>query len=81
MGFIPKVVDGKKGFKLLTGGGTSIMPRIAPTLAEFVPVEEYLKYTEAAIRVFHRSDELRKNKMKARIKFFIDRIGMDEFRG
>jgi sulfite reductase beta subunit-like hemoprotein len=81
MGFIPKIVDGKKGFKLLTGGGTSIMPRIAPTLAEFVPVEEYLKVTEAAIRVFHRSDELRKNKMKARIKFFIDRIGMDEFRG
>ena len=81
MGFIPKVVDGKKGFKLLTGGGTSIMPRIAPTLAEFVPEEEYLKYTDAAIRDFHRSDELRKNKMKARIKFFIDRIGMDEFRG
>lgn len=80
MGFIPRVVDGKKGFKLLTGGGTSIMPRIAPTLYEFVPVEEYLRVTEAVIRVFHRSDELRKNRMKARIKFLIARIGIDEFR-
>ena len=80
MGFIPKVVDGKRGFKVLTGGGTSIMARIAPTLYEFVPVDEYLKVTEAVIRVFHRSDELRKNRMKARIKFWIDRIGIDDFR-
>ena len=80
MGFIPKVVDGRRGFQVLTGGGTSIMPRIAPTLYEFVPVEDYLKVTEAIIRIFHRSDELRKNRMKARIKFLIARIGIDEFR-
>ena len=80
MGFIPKLVNGRRGFKLLTGGGTSIMAKIAPTLYEFVPVEEYLKVTEAVIRVFHRSDELRKNRMKARIKFLIARIGIDDFR-
>ena len=80
MGFIPKVVDGKRGFQVLTGGGTSIMPRIAPTLYDFVPVEEYLRVTEAVIRIFQHSDELRKNKMKARIKFLIARIGIDEFR-
>ena len=80
MGFIPKVVNGQRGFKLLTGGGTSIMAKIAPTLYEFVPVEDYLKVTEAVIRVFHRSDELRKNRMKARIKFLIARIGIDDFR-
>jgi sulfite reductase beta subunit-like hemoprotein len=80
VGFIPRIVDGKRGFKMVVGGGTSIMPRVAPTLYEFVRVEEYLKVSEAFIRVFHRSDELRKNRMKARIKFFIDRIGIDEFR-
>ena len=80
MGFIPRIVDGERGFKVLTGGGTSIMPRIAPTLYEFVPVDEYLKVTEAVIRIFHRTDELRKNRMKARIKFLIARIGIDEFR-
>jgi sulfite reductase beta subunit-like hemoprotein len=80
VGFIPKIQDGRKGFKMLTGGGTSIMARIAPTLYEFVPEDEYLKITEAVLRIFHRSDELRKNRMKARIKFLIDRIGIDEFR-
>ena len=80
MGFIPKIKDGRRGFQMVTGGGTSIMPRIGKTLFEFVPVEEYLKVTEAVIRIFHKTDELRKNRMKARIKFYIDRIGIDEFR-
>jgi len=80
MGFLPKIENGRKGFVVKTGGGTSIMPKIAPTLYDFVPVEEYLKVTEAVIRIFHRSDELRKNRMKARIKFLISRIGIDEFR-
>ena len=65
MGFVPKIVDGRKGFKMVTGGGTSIMPRIAPTLYDFVPVEEFLKISEAVFRIFDRTDELRKNRMKA----------------
>ena len=84
MGLIATIkdVDGvpRKGFKMVVGGGTSIMARIAPTLYEFVPVEEYLKVVEAVLRVFNRSDDLRKNRMKARIKFLVDRIGIDEFR-
>ena len=80
MGLIATLKDGRKGFKMVVGGGTSIMARIAPTLYEFVPVEEYLKVVEAVLRVFNKSDELRKNRMKARIKFLVDRIGIDEFR-
>ena len=80
VGFIPVIQDGQKGFKMLMGGGTSIMPRLAPTLYEFVTTDEYLKITEAALRVFHDSDELRRNRMKARVKFLIARIGIDEFR-
>ena len=80
VGFLPRVQDGRKGFKMVMGGGTSIMPRIAPTLYEFVPAEDYLRVTEAALRVFHDSDELRRSRMKARVKFLIDRIGMDAYR-
>ena len=80
VGFVPKIKDGVKGFKMFMGGGTSIMPRLAPTLYEFVSENEYLKVTEAAIRVFHKSNELRRNRMKARVKFLIDRIGIDDFR-
>lgn len=80
IGFIPAIRDGQKGFKMVMGGGLSIMPRVAPTLYEFVSVDDYLKVSEGALRVFDGSDELRKNKMKARVKFLIDRIGIDEFR-
>ena len=84
VGFIPKMqeVDGelKRGFQIVVGGGLSIMARIAPTLYEFVPEEEYLRVSEAVLRVFDASDELRKNKMKARIKFLVDRVGIDDFR-
>ncbi len=80
VGFLPVIKDGQKGFKMMMGGGTSIMPRIAPTLYEFVSADEYLKVTEAALRVFHNSDQERRNRMKARVKFMIDRIGIDEFR-
>jgi len=80
VGFLPKIVDGVKGFEMKTGGGTSIMPVVAPTLYDFVPVDEFLKVTEAVIRIFHRSNELRKNRSKARIKFYIARVGIDAFR-
>lgn len=70
----------QRGFQMLTGGGTSIMPRAAYTIYDFVPVNEYLKVSEAILRVFHRTEGLRKNRMKARIKFYIDRIGIDAFR-
>ena len=84
IGFIPRVreVDGQeeRGFKIVVGGGLSIMARIAPTLYEFVPASDYLRVSEAVLRVFDASDELRKNRMKARIKFLVDRVGIDEFR-
>ena len=84
LGFIAETreVDGEtvRGFKIVVGGGTSIMARIAPTLYEFVSVDDYLRVSEAVFRVFDAADELRKNRMKARIKFLVDRIGIDEFR-
>ena len=82
VGMIASSKDGKRGFKVVMGGGLSIMPRLAPTLYEFVTADdgEYIRVTEAAMRVFNRQDEERKNRMKARIKFTIDRMGMDKFR-
>jgi sulfite reductase beta subunit-like hemoprotein len=64
------------------GGGTSIMPRVAPTLYEFVELEngDYLKVSEAVFRIFDRQDWLRVNRARARIKVLIDKIGIDEFR-
>jgi len=81
-GFLPRIKDGRRGFEIRIGGGTSIMPRVAPTLYEFVGADdgEYLKVTEAVLRIFNRQDELRANRARARIKVLVDRIGIDALR-
>jgi sulfite reductase (ferredoxin) len=58
------------------------MPRVAPTLVDFVSADdgEYLKYTEAVLRIFDRQDWLRVNRARARIKVLIDKIGIEEMR-
>src|SRR3982075_993689 len=82
MSFVPKLRDGVRGVEVRGGGGTSIMPRLAPTLYEFVELEngDYLKVTEACMRIFDRQEFLRVNRARARIKVLIDKIGIDAFR-
>jgi sulfite reductase beta subunit-like hemoprotein len=71
-----------RGAQMLVGGGTSIMPRTAPVLYEFVELDngEYLRITEAVMRIFDRQEWLRANRARARIKVFVDKYGIDELR-
>jgi sulfite reductase beta subunit-like hemoprotein len=81
--FIAKVGEhGERGCEVRVGGGTSIMPRVAPTLYEFVGLDdgEYLKVAEACLRIFDRQEFLRVNRARARIKVLVDKIGIDAFR-
>src|SRR5881227_374453 len=80
--FVPRLRDGVRGVEMRVGGGTSIMPRLAPTLYEFVELDngDYLKITEACMRIFDRQDFLRVNRARARIKVLIDKVGIDAFR-
>lgn len=80
--FIARERDGVKGFEVRVGGGTAIMPRIAPTLYEFVEADngDYMKIAEAVFRIFDRQDWLRVNRARARIKVFVDKYGIDELR-
>lgn len=71
--------DGVQGFRISVGGGLGAAPRLADVLTEFVPVDEQLRSIEAAIRVWDRLGE-RRNKNKARIKFLVAKIGIEEFR-
>jgi sulfite reductase (ferredoxin) len=82
IGFIPRERDGVRGVEIRVGGGTSIMPRVAPTLYDFVELEngDYLKISEAVFRIFDRQEWLRVNRARARIKVLIDKIGIDAFR-
>jgi sulfite reductase beta subunit-like hemoprotein len=71
-----------RGAQMLVGGGTSIMPRVAQVLYDFVELDngEYLKVTEAVMRIFDRQEWLRANRARARIKVFVDKYGIDELR-
>jgi sulfite reductase beta subunit-like hemoprotein len=80
--FIARERDGVKGFEVRVGGGTSIMPRVAPTLNEFVTADdgEYLMWAEAVFRLFDKQDWLRVNRARARLKVLVDKVGIDEVR-
>jgi len=84
LGFIPEIREegGRpiKGFRILAGGGLATFPKVAQTLYEFVPVSEFLRVSEAVLRVFNASQELRKSRFKARIKFLVDWIGIEGVR-
>ncbi|HUY58871.1 MAG TPA: nitrite/sulfite reductase [Solirubrobacteraceae bacterium] len=80
--FTPRIDGDVRGVTIRVGGGTAIMPRLAPVLYEFVELDngDYLKIAEAVLRIFDRQDFLRVNRARARIKVLIDKIGIDAFR-
>jgi sulfite reductase beta subunit-like hemoprotein len=80
--YLARERDGVRGVEMRVGGGTSIMPRVAPTLYDFVGLDdgEYLKIAEACFRIFDRQEFLRVNRARARIKVLVDKIGIDAFR-
>jgi sulfite reductase beta subunit-like hemoprotein len=82
IGFLPVIRDGERGFEVWVGGGTAIMPRLAHQIFDFVGADdgEYLKITEAIVRIFDRQDWLRKNRARARIKVLLEKIGPEAFR-
>lgn len=78
LGFIPKIKDGQKGFKVVFGGGLGSQPAHAELLSEFIPVNQIIPTAEGIIRIFDRYGE-RAKRMKARMKFLIKEIGKDVF--
>ncbi len=69
----------KRGFEMYVGGGLGAVPRQAKLLSDFVSEEEILPLTQAVARVFGRLGE-KKNRGKARIKFLVEKLGIEEFR-
>lgn len=78
LGFIPVIKDGKRGFKMLVGGGIGAQPRVADVLREFISVDEFISFSEAVVRVFDQYGE-RNRRNKARMKFLIKEQGFDTF--
>jgi len=79
VGFIAKTSDGRKGFAVYVGGGMGKQSRVADYLEEFVPGDQVHMVAEAVKRVFDRHGN-RKNKNIARLRFLVERIGIERFR-
>lgn len=70
--------DGKLGAAFYVGGGMGRTPMIAPLIKDFVPIEDYLSYSEACLRVYNRYGR-RDNIYKARIKILVHELGAEEY--
>ncbi|MDO8616688.1 MAG: nitrite/sulfite reductase [Dehalococcoidia bacterium] len=75
-----------RGFTVVVGGGTSTMPRAADIVWEFATAADgqYIRVAEACLKVFDKEGGLpmflRKNMNKARVKFLVQKLGIEEFR-
>ena len=77
LGFIPRIQDGKRGFKVVIGGGLGANPYLAVTAYEFLEENRIIPLIEATLRVFDRYGE-RNRRMKARFKFLMEDVGLEK---
>jgi sulfite reductase (ferredoxin) len=78
---VKRTEDGveKRGFELYVGGGLGTVPHQAKLFDAFLPEEELLPTAQAISRVFARLGE-KKNRNRARIKFLVAQLGIEEFK-
>lgn len=67
------------GFRVYIAGGLGANPHPALALEEFTSREDLLPTIEAALRVFDQAGN-RDNKLRARMKWLVDTLGIDEVR-
>jgi sulfite reductase (ferredoxin) len=79
VGVIAKVEGDKRGFEFYVGGGLGAVPHQAKLFYDFLPVEELLPMIQSIARVFARLGE-KNNRARARLKFLIAKIGLEEFK-
>ena len=68
-----------RGFEYYVGGGLGAVPHQAKLFDDFITEEELFPITQAMFRVFARLGE-KKNRARARVKFLVSKLGIDEFR-
>ena len=69
----------EQGFRVYIAGGLGATPHPALALEEFTTREDLLPTIEATLRVFDQTGN-RDNKLRARLKWVVDQLGIDEVR-
>ncbi len=71
--------NGRRGFRILAGGGTGGQPIAAVQVLDFITEDALPTALEAAVRLHQRFSN-RVDRNKARLKFLVKRFGADKFR-
>jgi sulfite reductase beta subunit-like hemoprotein len=69
----------EEGFRVYIAGGLGATPHPALALEDFTTREDLLPTIEAILRVFDQTGN-RENKLRARLKWVVDQLGIDEVR-
>jgi sulfite reductase (ferredoxin) len=80
LGFIAHVKDGVPGFSIYAGGGMGAESRVGDRMEAWAPAGEVIRIAEAVRRLFDRLGD-RRNRRRARLRFAVERVGADAFRG
>jgi sulfite reductase beta subunit-like hemoprotein len=79
VGLVSTVVDDTAGYELWVGGSLGKAPRPGVQISEFVPREQVAAAVDAVIEVFITEGDL-DHPARGRLKFVVDRLGVDELR-
>ena len=78
LGFLAKVKNGQKGFRVYCAGGMGAKPMVGNLLLDFVPGEKIYQVTKALKVIFDKHGN-RKSKTTSRIKFLWKKLQREEF--
>jgi sulfite reductase (NADPH) hemoprotein beta-component len=70
--------DGERGFRVMAGGGTALMCKVAGIVHEFTPASQIYRVCEAMLMVFKEYGDY-EHKQRNRMKFMIKKLGWDRF--
>jgi sulfite reductase (NADPH) hemoprotein beta-component len=79
IGWYARIVDGRRGFRVTIGGGTSILPTSGGLVYDFMPADEMFEVAEAIVRVYHRNGDY-KHRQRNRMKFMLRELGWKTWR-
>jgi len=78
LGFFAHQKNGSRGFAVYAGGGLGPNPSVGVKIERFVPDDKIFEVAEAVKRLFDKHGD-RSNKHKARLRYVVARVGIQEF--
>jgi sulfite reductase (ferredoxin) len=79
LGFVAEPRDGQPGFRVFAGGGMGAQSRLADPMEPWIPAADAPRVAETVRRLFDRHGD-RTNKHRARLRFAVERLGLEAFR-